>query len=152
VGDSRDGDCDDRGRAEENSHTHPVSPVGQLPLAYRQSQSAFSSSILANSSHRVGEVVAPVELESRVRGYLRHDEVNRSLISGGGFSMLRMAIIFLVISLVAGAFGFINISEIARRISLILFALFFIGFLILLGFALLVADAVSAPVVAALIE
>jgi uncharacterized membrane protein YtjA (UPF0391 family) len=66
--------------------------------------------------------------------------------------VLRMAIIFLIISLVAGAFGFINISEIARRISFVLFALFFIGFLIFLGFALLVVDAVSAPVLAMLVE
>jgi uncharacterized membrane protein YtjA (UPF0391 family) len=64
--------------------------------------------------------------------------------------MLRLAIIFLVISLVAGAFGFINISDITRRISFVLFALFFIGFLIFLGLALLVVDAVSAPVLAAL--
>jgi uncharacterized membrane protein YtjA (UPF0391 family) len=66
--------------------------------------------------------------------------------------MLRMAIIFLVISLVAGAFGFINISEITRRISFVLFALFFIGFLIFLGFALLVVDAASAPALAALLD
>jgi uncharacterized membrane protein YtjA (UPF0391 family) len=66
--------------------------------------------------------------------------------------VLRMAIIFLIISLVAGAFGFINISEIARRISFVLFALFFIGFLIFLGLALLVVDAVSAPVLAMLVE
>lgn len=61
--------------------------------------------------------------------------------------MLRLAIIFLVISLVAGAFGFINFSDLTRRISFVLFALFFIGFLIFLGFALLVVDAVSAPLV-----
>ena len=61
--------------------------------------------------------------------------------------MLRMAIIFLIISAVAGAFGFINISDLTRRISFVLFALFFIGFLIFLGFALLVVDAASAPLV-----
>jgi uncharacterized membrane protein YtjA (UPF0391 family) len=66
--------------------------------------------------------------------------------------MLRLAIIFLVISLVAGAFGFINISDITRRISFVLFALFFIGFLILLGFALLVVDATSAPALATLLD
>lgn len=61
--------------------------------------------------------------------------------------MLRYAIIFLVLSLVAGAFGLTNISALAKRISLILFALFFIGFLIVLGFAWLVAGALapSAP-------
>ena len=66
--------------------------------------------------------------------------------------MLRLAIIFLVISLVAGAFGFINVSDVTRRISFVLFALFFIGFLIFLGFALLVVDAVSAPALAALLD
>ena len=66
--------------------------------------------------------------------------------------MLRLAIIFLVISLVAGAFGFVNVSDITRRISFVLFALFFIGFLIFLGLALLVVDAVSAPVIASLLE
>jgi uncharacterized membrane protein YtjA (UPF0391 family) len=66
--------------------------------------------------------------------------------------VLRLAIIFLVISLVAGAFGFVNVSDITRRISFVLFALFFIGFLIFLGLALLVVDAVSAPVIASLLE
>jgi uncharacterized membrane protein YtjA (UPF0391 family) len=61
--------------------------------------------------------------------------------------MLRYAIIFLVLSLVAGAFGLTNISALAKKISLILFALFFIGFLLVLGFAWLVAGALapSAP-------
>lgn len=57
--------------------------------------------------------------------------------------MLRYAIIFLILSLVAGAFGLTNISALAKRISLILFALFFIGFLIVLGFAWLVAGAIA---------
>lgn len=61
--------------------------------------------------------------------------------------MLRYAIIFLILSLVAGALGLTNISALAKKISLILFALFFIGFLLLLGFAWLVAGALapSAP-------
>ncbi|MEX2128982.1 MAG: DUF1328 family protein [Xanthobacteraceae bacterium] len=59
--------------------------------------------------------------------------------------MLRYAIIFLIISIAAGAFGFANLSDITRRISFILFALFFLGFLILLGVALLVTEAVGAP-------
>jgi uncharacterized membrane protein YtjA (UPF0391 family) len=66
--------------------------------------------------------------------------------------VLRLAIIFLVISLVAGAFGFINISDITRRISFVLFALFFIGFLILLGLALLVVEATGAPAIAMLLD
>ncbi|MEX0590044.1 MAG: DUF1328 family protein [Xanthobacteraceae bacterium] len=62
--------------------------------------------------------------------------------------MLRYAIIFLIISIVAGAFGFANLSDIARRISFILFALFFLGFLILLGVALLVTEAVGGAALA----
>lgn len=57
--------------------------------------------------------------------------------------MLRYAIIFFVLSLVAGAFGLTNVSTLAKRISMVLFALFFIGFLILLGFAWLVAGAIA---------
>ena len=58
-------------------------------------------------------------------------------------NVLRWAIICLVISLVAGALGFTGISGFAKRLSMIFFALFFIGFLILLGFAYLVAGAVA---------
>ena len=57
--------------------------------------------------------------------------------------MLRYAIIFLILSLAAGALGLTNISALAKKISLILFALFFIGFLLLLGFAWLVAGALA---------
>ena len=57
--------------------------------------------------------------------------------------MLRWAIIFLVISLLAGGFGFTNISALAKKVALILFGLFFLGFLVLLGFAYLVAGAVN---------
>ncbi len=57
--------------------------------------------------------------------------------------MLRYAIIFLIISLVAGALGLTNLSAIAKRISLILFALFFLAFLILVAFALLVGEALD---------
>ena len=55
--------------------------------------------------------------------------------------MLRWAIIFLVISLVAGGFGLANISDVTRKISFVLFGLFFLGFLVLLGIALLVLEA-----------
>ena len=60
--------------------------------------------------------------------------------------MLRWAIIFLIISLIAGGFGLTNISVFAKRVSMILFALFFIGFLALLAFAYLVTSAVSQTV------
>lgn len=45
--------------------------------------------------------------------------------------MLKYAVIFLIVSMIAGALGFMNISALARRISLVLFGLF-------LGLALLV--------------
>jgi uncharacterized membrane protein YtjA (UPF0391 family) len=57
--------------------------------------------------------------------------------------MLRWAILFLIVSLVAGGFGLANISEFTRKISFILFGLFFLGFLVLLGFALLVLEVVD---------
>ena len=57
--------------------------------------------------------------------------------------MLRYAIIFLIISLLAGGIGLTNISVIAKRISLVLFVLFFIGFLALIGFAYLLGEAIS---------
>ena len=57
--------------------------------------------------------------------------------------MLRWAIIFLIISLITGGFGLANLSEFTRKISFILFGLFFLGFLLLLGFALLVTQAPS---------
>jgi uncharacterized membrane protein YtjA (UPF0391 family) len=57
--------------------------------------------------------------------------------------MLKYAIIFLIVSLVAGALGLTKVSAVAKRISLILFALFFVVFLILLGFALLVGQALD---------
>jgi uncharacterized membrane protein YtjA (UPF0391 family) len=59
--------------------------------------------------------------------------------------MFKYAVIFLVISLVAGAFGLTNISRIAKRISLVLFALFFLLFLALVGFAVLLEKALTPP-------
>ncbi|MCS0501673.1 DUF1328 domain-containing protein [Ancylobacter mangrovi] len=59
--------------------------------------------------------------------------------------MFKYAVIFLVISLVAGAIGFTDISAAARRISMILFGLFFLGFLLLVGLAMLVDQAMTTP-------
>lgn len=50
--------------------------------------------------------------------------------------MLKWAIIFLVISLIAGALGFTNISTAAARISKILFAIFFALFVIVIVIAI----------------
>jgi uncharacterized membrane protein YtjA (UPF0391 family) len=58
-------------------------------------------------------------------------------------SVFRWAVICLLVSIVAGGLGLTNISGFARRLSMIFFALFFLGFLALLGFAYLVAGAVS---------
>ena len=55
--------------------------------------------------------------------------------------MLKWAIIFLVISLVAGALGFTGIASGAARIAKILFAIFLAIFLILLVLAFAVGDA-----------
>jgi uncharacterized membrane protein YtjA (UPF0391 family) len=57
--------------------------------------------------------------------------------------MFRWAIICLVISLVAGGLGLANISLFAKRLSMLFFALFFLGFLALIGFAYLVSSAVN---------
>jgi len=56
--------------------------------------------------------------------------------------MFRWGVICLVISLIAGGLGLTGVSLFARRLSLILFALFFLGFLALVGFAYLVSSAV----------
>jgi uncharacterized membrane protein YtjA (UPF0391 family) len=57
--------------------------------------------------------------------------------------MFRWAVICLVISLIAGGFGLTNISAFAKKLSMIFFVLFLLGFLAFLGFAYLVAGAVS---------
>ncbi len=55
--------------------------------------------------------------------------------------MLKWAIIFLVISLVAGALGFSGIAAGAARIGKILFGIFLAIFLVLLVLALLLGEA-----------
>jgi uncharacterized membrane protein YtjA (UPF0391 family) len=57
--------------------------------------------------------------------------------------MFRWAVICLIISIIAGGLGLTGISGFAKRLSLIFFALFFLGFLALLGFAYLVAGALD---------
>jgi uncharacterized membrane protein YtjA (UPF0391 family) len=60
----------------------------------------------------------------------------------GEAMMFRWAVICLVISLIAGGLGLTSVSVFAKRLSLIFFALFFLGFLALVGFAYLVSSAV----------
>ena len=57
--------------------------------------------------------------------------------------MFRYAVIFLIISLIAGGLGLTNISQLAKRISLVLFALCFLAFLALLGLAYLLDSALN---------
>ena len=57
--------------------------------------------------------------------------------------MLRWAVIFLVIALVAGLFGFTGISAASAGIAKILFGIFLIGFLILLVAGLLIGRGIS---------
>ncbi len=57
--------------------------------------------------------------------------------------MLKYAVIFLIISLIAGALGLTNVSVVAKRISFVLFAVFFLIFLAVVGFALLVGEAIN---------
>jgi uncharacterized membrane protein YtjA (UPF0391 family) len=58
--------------------------------------------------------------------------------------MFRYAIIFLILSLIAGGIGLTNISIWLKRISMVFFVLFFLGFLALLGFAYLLGEAFEA--------
>jgi uncharacterized membrane protein YtjA (UPF0391 family) len=57
-------------------------------------------------------------------------------------TMLRLAIIFLIIALIAGALGLVDISTLARRISMALFALFFLIAAVLFGLVVLVGEAI----------
>ena len=57
--------------------------------------------------------------------------------------MFKYAVIFLIISLVAGAFGMSNVSAIAKRISLILFALFLVLAAIGFGLAFVIGQAIT---------
>jgi uncharacterized membrane protein YtjA (UPF0391 family) len=51
------------------------------------------------------------------------------------------AVIFLIVSLIAGAFGLTNVSQVAKRVSMVLFAMFFVVFLALMGFAYSASEA-----------
>jgi uncharacterized membrane protein YtjA (UPF0391 family) len=59
--------------------------------------------------------------------------------------MFKYAVFFLLLSLIAGALGLTNVSRVAKRISLVLFALLFLVFLGLIGFAYLLSEATAAP-------
>ena len=56
--------------------------------------------------------------------------------------MLKYAIIFLIIALIAGALGLTNVSVVAKRISMVLFALFFLMAAAIFGMVVLIGEAV----------
>ncbi|HEX2509428.1 MAG TPA: DUF1328 domain-containing protein [Microvirga sp.] len=56
--------------------------------------------------------------------------------------MLRWALIFLVISLVAGALGFTGVARGAATLAKILFGIFLLIFVVLLVLALLAGEAI----------
>jgi uncharacterized membrane protein YtjA (UPF0391 family) len=56
--------------------------------------------------------------------------------------MLKWALIFLVVSLVAGALGFSGVSTVAGRIAKILFGIMIALFLIFLVLAILAGEAI----------
>ncbi len=57
--------------------------------------------------------------------------------------MLKYAVIFLILSLIAGSMGFITVSRVARRISLVLFGVFMLMALLVVGFFVLLEKATS---------
>ena len=65
--------------------------------------------------------------------------------------MFRWAVLCLIISLVAGGFGLTNISAFAKKLSMIFFALFFLGFLLFLAATYLVVGAATSSLLPALV-
>ncbi|MBB5752840.1 uncharacterized membrane protein YtjA (UPF0391 family) [Prosthecomicrobium pneumaticum] len=55
-------------------------------------------------------------------------------------TMLKYALIFLVISLIAGAIGLTGVSAVARRISFVLFGIFLVIAIVVGAFVLFLAD------------
>ena len=57
--------------------------------------------------------------------------------------MLRWAVIFLIIALIAGALGFTDVQFVSAGIAKILFGIFLLGFLVLLFLGLMAGRAVA---------
>jgi uncharacterized membrane protein YtjA (UPF0391 family) len=57
--------------------------------------------------------------------------------------MFEYAVIFLLVALITGTLGLTNLSDIAKKVTLVLFAVFFLMFLALVGFAYLARDAIA---------
>jgi uncharacterized membrane protein YtjA (UPF0391 family) len=81
----------------------------------------------------------------RNRGALAPLHVHRAACDAGGnaMSLLKWALIFLVISLVAALFGFTGISEATADIARVLFYIFVVIFLVLLILGLTIFRNVS---------
>jgi uncharacterized membrane protein YtjA (UPF0391 family) len=52
------------------------------------------------------------------------------------------------VSLIAGVLGLTNVLQVAKRVSMVLFAMFFLVFLALTGFAYLASEAIDRPALA----
>ena len=65
--------------------------------------------------------------------------------------MFKWAVIFLIVSLIAGGIGLTGVSAFAKRVAMVLFALFFLGFLAMLAFAFLLGTAFEAGRAASII-
>jgi uncharacterized membrane protein YtjA (UPF0391 family) len=57
--------------------------------------------------------------------------------------MFKFAVIFLIISILAGAVGLTNVSQMARRVSMVLFALFFLMAAVIFGLAWMIGEALT---------
>lgn len=57
--------------------------------------------------------------------------------------MFKYAVLFLIVSFIAGAIGLTNISQVARRISMVLFALFFLMAALIFGIAWMIGEALT---------
>jgi uncharacterized membrane protein YtjA (UPF0391 family) len=83
--------------------------------------------------------VYPNQIELCKNAKSNHSDKSRRSWILLGDTMLRWALIFFVISMVAGLFGFTGISAAAGRIARILFFVFFVVFVIFLALGLLAA-------------
>jgi uncharacterized membrane protein YtjA (UPF0391 family) len=62
--------------------------------------------------------------------------------SGGGNGMLKLALFFFIVSIIAGVFGFTGIAAATAGIAKVLFFIFIIVFVVLLVVGLMVGSAI----------
>ena len=62
--------------------------------------------------------------------------------------MFKYTVIYLIVSLIAGVLGLTNVLQVAKRVSMVLFAMFFLVLLALRGFAYLASEAIDRPALA----